>query len=240
MTALSFACVAMYARSPGWRRRLSVWRTKPPHGIPKYASWCWWWFQQSVATRSPRSRPALRSATASCRERRSVSPWFVRWKLLSGRRVTISPSPKNASARRSRCVRVSGKSIIWPSIRRILLRQQRVRDFEPQLGGPSAEALEPDRALVEAVERMLPGEADPAVHLDRALAGCDRRLRSERLRGGGGERRSVVLLRNAPGGPIDERARELDIGVRLCERMGDGLVGADRLAELDARLRVLD
>jgi hypothetical protein len=29
------------ARSPGWRPRLSVCRTKPPHGIPKYASWCW-------------------------------------------------------------------------------------------------------------------------------------------------------------------------------------------------------
>src|SRR5262249_56658831 len=33
---------------------------------------------------------------------------------------------------------------------------------------------------------------------------------------------------------------ELDVGVRLRERMGHGLVRADRLAELDARLRVLD
>src|SRR5215467_2062274 len=144
--------------------------------MPKYASWCWWWFQHSVATRSPRSRPALRSATASCRERRSVSRWLVRWKLLSGRRVTISPSPKNDSARRMRCVSVRGKSIIRPSIAPILLREEGVRDFQPKLGRSCAEALEPDCALVEPVQGVLPCEADAAVHLDRALARGDRGL----------------------------------------------------------------
>src|SRR5262245_23178886 len=208
--------------------------------MPKYASWCWWWFQQSVATRSPRSSPALRRATASCRARRSVSRWFERWKLLSWRRVTISPSPKNVSARRSTCVNVSGKSIIRPSIPPILLREERVCDLETEVGGTPAETLEPDCALVEPVQWMLPGEADPAVHLDRALAPNDRSLGGERLRRGGCERRALVLLRDAPRGPVDERARELDVGVRLREWVGDGLVRADRLTELLARLRVLD
>ena len=98
--------------------------------------------------------------------------------------------------------------------------------------GRRAEALEPEGALVEAVQRVLPREADAAVHLDRALARGDRRLGRERLRSGGGERRALVVLGDAPGGPVDERARELDVGVRLRERVGDGLVGADRLAEL--------
>src|SRR5207253_6377372 len=221
ITARSFACVAMYARSFGCRRRLSVWRTKPPHGTPKYASWCWWWFQHSVATRSPRSRPALRSAAASCRARCSVSRWFVRWNELSGRRVTISPSPKNVSARRNRCVSVSGKSIISPSIRLIVLCEERVGDLEPQLGGPAAEALEPERALVEAVQRVLPREADAPVHLDRSLAGDDGGLGRERLRRGGRDGRALVVLGDAPGGAVDKGAGELDVGVRLREGMGD-------------------
>ena len=33
-------------------------RTRPPDGMPRYASTCWWWFQHSVATRSPRSSPS--------------------------------------------------------------------------------------------------------------------------------------------------------------------------------------
>src|SRR5262249_42238382 len=150
-------------------------------------------------------------------ERRSASRWFVRWKLLSGRRVTISPSPKNDSARRMTCVSGSGKSIIRPSIRLILLREHVVGDFETELGGPHAEALEPEGALVEAVQRVLPGEADSAVHLDRALASDHCRLGRERLRRGGGERRALVLLGHAPGRPVDEGAGQLDVGVRLRE-----------------------
>src|SRR4029450_5117189 len=89
------------------------------------------------------------------------------------RRVTISPSPKNDSARRSKCVSVSGKSIIRPSIRLILLclPKNRVGDFETQLGGTATEAFEPDGALVEPVQRGLPGEAGAAVCLDGGVAG---------------------------------------------------------------------
>src|SRR5262249_58303364 len=134
-------------------------------------------------------------------ERRSASRWFVRWKLLSGRRVTISPSPKKASARRMRCVSVSGKSIIRPSIRLILLREHVIGDFETELGRPRAEALEPEGALVEAVQRVLPGEADAAVHLDRALARGDCGLGCESLRRGSGDLRAVVLLGDAPRSP---------------------------------------
>src|SRR5262249_1727231 len=43
-----------------------------------------------------------------------------------------------------------------------------------------------------------------------------------------------------PRGPVDERAGELDVRVRLRERVGHGLVRTDRLAELRARLSVLD
>src|SRR5690242_12320178 len=99
------------------------------------------------------------------------------------------------------CVSVSGKSIIRPSIPLIFLRQERVRDLEPELRGAQPESLEPERTLVEAVERVLPGEANPAVHLDRALAGGDRGLGRERLRRGGCERRTVVLLGDAPRSP---------------------------------------
>src|SRR4029079_1127993 len=76
--------------------------------------------------------------------------------------------------------------------------------------------------------------------LDGSLAGRDRGLGGERLCRSGCERRALVLFRHAPRRPGDERARELDVGVRLRKRVGDCLVRADRLAELDARLRVLE
>src|SRR3954453_10855893 len=160
--------------------------------------------------------------------------------LLSASRVTISPWAKSVLARRSRCVSVSGKSIIRPSTEPLLVAwlcrngdaEHGVGDFEPELGRAGAEALEPECALVEAVEWVLPGEAGTAVHLDRALAGENCGLGGERLRGGGGDRRLLVVLGDAPGGPVGERAGELDVGVRVRELMGDGLVDADRLAEL--------
>src|SRR5205814_7396773 len=39
--------------------------------------------------------------------------------------------------------------------------EQRIRDLAAKLGGTGTEALEPERALVEAVERVLPREAGP-------------------------------------------------------------------------------
>src|SRR3954449_6713275 len=59
-------------------------------------------------------------------------------------------------------------------------------------GGESVERLDPLRALVPAVERVLPGEADPTVHLDRTLARGDGRLGAVRLRSGGRGRGLVV------------------------------------------------
>src|SRR4051794_10692699 len=115
--------------------------------------------------------------------------------LLSASRVTISPCAKSVSARRSRCVSVSGKSIIRPSTGALLDlngngdAEHGVGDFEPELGRAGAEALEPQCALVEAVERVLPREARAAVHLDRALAREDGRLGREGLRGRSGKRR---------------------------------------------------
>src|SRR5215471_19960602 len=87
---------------------------------------------------------------------------------------------------------------------------------------------------------MLPGESDARVHLDRALARRDGGLGGERFCGRGRDLCSLVLLRDAPGGPVDERPRELDVGVGLRQRVRDRLVGPDRLAELDSRLRMLD
>src|SRR6187455_2425674 len=96
----------------------------------------------------------------------------------------------------------------------------------------AAERLDPLRPLVPAVERVLPAEADPAVDLDRALAGEHRLLGRERLRGGGGERGLLGVGVDAPGGPVDERAGELGLDVGVGERMRDRLVDADRAAEL--------
>ena len=49
-----------------------------------------------------------------------------------------------------------------------------------------------------------------------------------------------VVLGDAPGGEERERAAELELHQRRRERMRDRLVGADRLAELLALLRVVD
>src|SRR5262245_3989227 len=112
----------------------------------------------------------------------------MRWKLLSGSRVTISPFRQYISARLRMCGNVSWKSIICPSTEPSLSSdadgdaEDRVRDLGAKRGRTQAEALEPERALVEAVQRMLPGEASAAVHLDRALAGPDCRLARKRLR----------------------------------------------------------
>ncbi len=87
---------------------------------------------------------------------------------------------------------------------------------------------------------MLPGEPDPAVHLDRALAGGHRRVRAERLRRRRGEGSADVVLGDAPGREERERAAELELHQCRGERVRDRLVGADRLAELVALLREVD
>src|SRR5437764_12508001 len=100
--------------------------------------------------------------------------------------------------------------------------------------------LDPERALVVVVEDVLPGEADPAVDLDRALAGGDGRVGRVALRRRDGDRRLVGFLGDAPRRPVGERTGELRLNERVRERMRDGLVDADRPPELLARLGVLD
>jgi hypothetical protein len=78
------------------------------------------------------------------------------------------------------------------------------------------------------------------VHLDRALTGRDRRVRRIGLRGGGRDRRLLVLLGDAPGGPVGERARQLGLDEGVRQPVGDGLVDADLPAELLPLVRVLD
>src|SRR4029077_18159909 len=115
-----------------------------------------------------------------------------------------------------------------------------VRDLQPQLVRTRAEALQPERALVEAVERMLPGEPGPAVHLDRALAGRNRCLGRERLRGCGGDGPLLVALGDAPRRPVRARAGTVQVWVRVRELVRHRLIHADRLAELHAGRRMLD
>src|SRR3954465_11054578 len=103
----------------------------------------------------------------------------------------------------------------------------------------AAEGLDGERALVVLVEHVLPGEADAAVHLDRALAGGHGRVGAVRLRGGGGDGQLLVLPRAAPRGPGGEGAGQLGLDEGVRERVRDGLVDADRTAELDAVPRVL-
>src|SRR5207302_5114586 len=104
----------------------------------------------------------------------------------------------------------------------------------------AVERLDPERSLVVAMERMVPGEAHAAMHLDRALACRDRGLRGIRLRSACGELGLAVILGDAPRRPVRERARELRLDIGVGELVRDRLVRADRPTELLATLRVLD
>src|SRR5207302_6854386 len=82
-------------------------------------------------------------------------------------------------------------------------------DLGPLRRREAAVPVDPLGPLVVAVQRVLPGEADPAVRLDRVLADGDRDVASVRLGRRGRDRGLVVLLGHAPGGPVRERAGEL-------------------------------
>ena len=71
--------------------------------------------------RAAAARPRAASSAASSRA------YVVRWKLLSGRRVTISPRAKYVSARLRMCGNVSWKSIICPSTEPPRARRERRR-----------------------------------------------------------------------------------------------------------------
>src|SRR6266702_1977150 len=104
----------------------------------------------------------------------------------------------------------------------------------------AAEGLDPECSLVVAVQHVLPGEADSAQDLDRALAGCDGRVAGVALRRRYRNRRLLVALGDAPRRPVGERARQLGLDVRVREPVRDRLVDTDRTSELLARLRMLD
>src|SRR5919198_1179251 len=87
--------------------------------------------------------------------------------------------------------------------------EQPGRDLRALLARVAAVRLDRQRALVVRVERMLPGEADAAEHLDRPFACRDGRVAGIALRRGHGDRRLLVVLRDAPGSPVRERACEL-------------------------------
>src|SRR6185295_4517170 len=103
-----------------------------------------------------------------------------------------------------------------------------------------AEALDPERSLVQPMQAVVPGEADAPERLDRLLAHPDDALARVRLRRRGRDRGLRVSGRDAPRGPQSQRARELDPRVRVREWVRDRLVDADLLPELLARRRVLD
>src|SRR5256885_14266838 len=79
----------------------------------------------------------------------------------------------------------------------------------------AAEGLDRERALVVALDHVLPGEADPAVDLDRALARRDGDVARVRLRGGDRDGCLLVAFGHAPGGPVGERPGELRLDVRV-------------------------
>src|SRR5207344_374493 len=92
----------------------------------------------------------------------------------------------------------------------------------------------------EAMQLVLPGEADPAEDLDRDLADGNCALCRIGLRGGGCQRRLRVSGRDAPRGPERERSRQLEPRVCVRERVRYGLVYADLLPELLACRGVLE
>ena len=95
-------------------------------------------------------------------------------------------------------------------------------------------------ALEEEVEVVLPGEADPAVHLDRGVGDAPAGVGGVGLGHRGGQRQRLGLGVGGPGGAVDGRARVLGLEQHLRAAVGDRLVGADRPAELLAVLGVLD
>src|SRR5690242_18930078 len=87
---------------------------------------------------------------------------------------------------------------------------------------------------------MFPREARADEHLDRALARRDRGFRRKCVRSGGRNQRLLVLLGDAPRRTLDERPRELDVGVLVDELVLYRLLDDDRLAEMITPPSLLD
>ena len=92
----------------------------------------------------------------------------------------------------------------------------------------------------QEVDVVLPGEADAAEGLDRVVRDRGRGVRRARLRHRRGDRQQVGIGVGGPCRGVGERAGLLDLPQHVGEAMRDGLVGADRAAELLALLGVLD
>ena len=95
-------------------------------------------------------------------------------------------------------------------------------------------------ALEEEVQVVLPGEADPAVHLDRGVGNAPAGVGGVGLRHRGRQRQRLGLGVGGPGRAVDGGAGVLGLEQHLRAAVRDRLVGADRPAELLAVLGVLD
>ena len=90
------------------------------------------------------------------------------------------------------------------------------------------------------MEVVLPGEADPAVDLDRGVGDPPAGVGGVGLGHRGGQRQRLGLGVGGPGGAVDGGAGVLGLEQHLRAAVGDRLVGADRAAELLAVFGVLD
>ena len=87
---------------------------------------------------------------------------------------------------------------------------------------------------------MLPGEADAAVDLDVLGRGVEVRVGAVRLGQAGRHRQLLVVLAGCPRGVVGGRLARLDLEQHVGALVLDRLERADRAAELDAHLGVLD
>src|SRR5437870_4731503 len=225
------ACV-----SASWLVRLtSSWWRKTSSGM----------YSRGPATPMPAlsTSPSSRSPTASAA--RAIASASVTSSRSSVVPVGAAPSARTpANTRHPACASRLAVVAPMPDEAPVTRTERLAKDGGGDLGAlgrrEAAVALDPLCPLVVAVQRVLPGESDAAVGLDCVLA--DRDCDVARVRLGGGRRNPgfVVLLCHAPRSPVRERAGELGVGVAVGELVRDRLVDPDRLAELLARLGVLD
>src|SRR5439155_9901627 len=161
---------------------------------------------------SPRGRPARGRAFAA--RARAASRAATCLGTCNGERTcrgAARPPPcrRRTSPRAAGSVAASAENPSSGRPSRAPFVEQPHGDSRAVLARVTAERLDRKRALVVAVQHVFPREADAAVHLDRTLAGGNGNVRGEALRGGDGNRRLLIVLRDAPGRPVGERPREL-------------------------------
>ncbi len=112
--------------------------------------------------------------------------------------------------------------------------EQMTGDLRAELPRGRLPGLDAERALVEPVQHVLPGEADPAVCLDRPLARGDGGVRCLGFRGGRGLRR-LGRRRWRRTTPPTRRASALARGRRTTSRAGGRPPGRSRSPDRTAR-----